>query len=100
MQTIALCTCGVFSTASSLSAGTSRPSSSQALVPFSSSLFLKPRSTHARATTFAPRSGVRAAHVLDRRVDLLLGEDALLHQQLAQADLHQLEVAERPVACL
>ncbi len=60
MQTMALCTSAVFSTASSLSAGTSRPSSSHALVPFSSSLFLKPSSTHARATTFAPRSGVRA----------------------------------------
>jgi hypothetical protein len=56
VQTITLCTRGVFSTTMSLSGPTSSPSSSAAADPFASSRALYCGSTHARATTFAPRS--------------------------------------------
>jgi hypothetical protein len=44
--------------------------------------------------------GRALTHVLDLGVDLLVGQNALLDQKLAQADLHQLEVRERPVFAL
>ena len=56
-----LCTFGVFSTTVSLTSNTfmSKPSDSQAAVASCSSSALKAGSTHARATTRAPPSGVR-----------------------------------------
>jgi hypothetical protein len=55
-----LCASGVFSTTTSLSAGTSMPISSIARLPFARSFFRKESSVQAFATTLAPRSGVRS----------------------------------------
>src|SRR4051812_1761849 len=96
---MALCTCGVFSTATSRRPGISSPSSSQAAVALASNLFLYSASTQALATTFAPRSGVRA-HRGDLLVHLLVGDDALLHQELTKTRFHELVIGERLVAPL
>jgi hypothetical protein len=57
---------------------------------------MSPRVGHDSRATL----GRAVAHVLDRIGDLPLGDQALLHQQLAQAHLHQLEVSQRLVLAL
>ena len=90
---MALWTSAVFSTTTSLRAellaglGAVRE---QALAV----LGIRPRPRHdARAALVAALS-----HRLDLGGHLGLGDNALLDQQLAQADLHELEIAERPIA--